>query len=275
MTPSEVARIGYPSPTSYVQAARERRALLSEMRKVKASDVVVPNLSTKVRMTPSEVARTYPSDVARTYHTSPMPATAPTASRSTSPVKSTSAAASRSTSRVPSGSAAAKSGAGASDLARYGKMGLGGLAVLGGGAGLYHLLRSRSGKRKSMQKKSSYVSTHGMPKDAVQSLLKTASARLLEQEQELSQYREWYNEAQNLTKAASVADRLVASGHLDYADRDNKAVELASDPERLPIVEEAINMMHNPSAFSVASISDEYSDARTSRSQLESYLLGH
>lgn len=115
----------------------------------------------------------------------------------------------------------------------------------------------------------------GMPKNAIQALLKTASAKLIEQEQELKQYRAWYNEAQNLTKAASVADRLVAAGHLDYSDRDDKAVELAANPERLPIVEEAINMMHNPSAFEVASISDEYNDARTARTQLESYLLGH
>ena len=116
---------------------------------------------------------------------------------------------------------------------------------------------------------------NGMPKNAVQHLLKTASAKLIEQEQELAQLRQWYQEAQVLTKAASVADRMVAAGQLDYSDRDEKAVELAANPERLPIVEEAINMMHNPSAFSVASISDEYSDARTARTQLESYLLGH
>ena len=158
----------------------------------------------------------------------------------------------------------------------YGKYGLGALVALGGGYGIHQgikALRSKSNNR--MKKVSSAAMNNGMPKNAVQHLLKTASAKLVEQERELAQLRQWYQEAQVLTKAASVADRLVATGQLDYSDRDDKAVELAANPDRLPIVEEAINMMHNPSAFSVASISDEYSDARTARTQLESYLLGH
>lgn len=114
----------------------------------------------------------------------------------------------------------------------------------------------------------------GIPKEAVAGLLKTASARLMEQEQELEQLRAWYNNAQLLTKAASVADRMVSNGQIDYSDRDAKAYELASSPERLPIVEEAISMVENPSAFSVASISDENGSASTARTQLETYLLG-
>ena len=160
----------------------------------------------------------------------------------------------------------------------YGKYGLGGLMALGGGYAIHkgiQNIRKLMDSNNKMKKVSSAAMNNGMPKNAVQHLLKTASAKLIEQEQELAQLRQWYQEAQVLTKAASVADRLVATGQLDYSDRDDKAVELASDPDRLPIVEEAINMMHNPSAFSVASISDEYSDARTARTQLESYLLGH
>lgn len=115
----------------------------------------------------------------------------------------------------------------------------------------------------------------GIPKHAVSELLKTASAKIMEQEQELNELRAWYNNAQTLTKAASVADRMVAGGQIDMSERDAKAYELASDPSRLPVVEEAINMMQDPSAFSVASISDEYGSAgATSRSQLEAYLLG-
>lgn len=115
-----------------------------------------------------------------------------------------------------------------------------------------------------------------IPKHAVAQLLKTASAKIVEQEQELAQLRAWYNNAQTLTKAASVADRMVETGQIDMSDRDEKAYQLANEPERLPIVEEAINMVQNPSAFSVASISDEYGSAgATSRSQLEAYLLGH
>ena len=160
----------------------------------------------------------------------------------------------------------------------YGRYGLGALAALGGGYAIHkgvQNIRKLMDSNNKMKKVSSAAMNNGMPKNAVQHLLKTASAKLIEQEQELAQLRQWYQEAQVLTKAASVADRLVATGQLDYSDRDDKAVELASDPDRLPIVEEAINMMHNPSAFSVASISDEYSDARTARTQLESYLLGH
>lgn len=113
-----------------------------------------------------------------------------------------------------------------------------------------------------------------MPKQAVAQLLKTASARLMEQEQELEQLRAWHHQAQLLTKAASVADRMVAAGTIDLQDRDAKAYELASAPDRLPIVEEAINMVQNPSAFSVASISHEHSSAGTARSQFEAFLLG-
>ena len=115
----------------------------------------------------------------------------------------------------------------------------------------------------------------GIPKGTVAELLKTASARLMEQEQELNTLREWYNNAQLLTKAASVADRMVHNGQIDLQDRDAKAYELANAPERLPVVEEAINMIENPSTFSVASISDEYGSASTARTQLESYLLGN
>jgi hypothetical protein len=115
----------------------------------------------------------------------------------------------------------------------------------------------------------------GIPKHAVSELLKTASAKIMEQERELSELRAWYNSAQTLTKAASIADRMVEHGQIDMSDRDAKAYELANAPERLPVVEEAINMIQNPSAFSVASISDEHGGGATSRTQLEAYLLGH
>ena len=115
----------------------------------------------------------------------------------------------------------------------------------------------------------------GIPKESVAQLLKTASAKLMEQEQELAQLRAWHHNAQLLTKAASIADRMVHNGQIDLSDRDTKAYELANSPERLPVVEEAINMIENPSTFSVASISDEYGSASTARTQLESYLLGN
>lgn len=111
-------------------------------------------------------------------------------------------------------------------------------------------------------------------RETVMGLLKTASARLMEQEQELAQYRQWYEEHQKLAHATVVADRMVQAGHLDLMDRDDKAQELAEDPSRLPIIEEAINMVQNPSAFQVASISDEHSYGGNARSQLESYLVG-
>ena len=115
----------------------------------------------------------------------------------------------------------------------------------------------------------------GIPKHSVAQLLKTASAKLMEQEQELAQLRAWHQNAQLLTKAASVADRMVQNGQIDMSDRDAKAYELANAPDRLPVVEEAISMIENPSTFSVASISDEYGSASTARTQLESYLLGN
>ena len=114
----------------------------------------------------------------------------------------------------------------------------------------------------------------GIERETVMGLLKTASARLLEQEQELAQYREWYEQHQKLAHATNVADRMVQAGHLDLMDRDVKAQELAEDPSRLPIIEEAINMVQNPSAFQVASISDEPTYGGNARSQLESYLVG-
>ena len=114
----------------------------------------------------------------------------------------------------------------------------------------------------------------GIRREAVAELLKTASAKLIEQEQELNQLRAWYNQAQTLTKAASVADAMVNAGHIDMSERDQKAYELANEPDRLPIVEEAINMTINPSAFEVASTSYEPSASATARTRFESYLLG-
>jgi hypothetical protein len=111
-------------------------------------------------------------------------------------------------------------------------------------------------------------------RNTVMNLLKTASARLLQQEEELAQYREWYEEHQKLAHATNVADRMVEAGHIDLLDRDSKAQELAEDPSRLPIIEEAISMVQNPSAFQVASISDEPTYGGNARSQLESYLVG-
>ena len=115
---------------------------------------------------------------------------------------------------------------------------------------------------------------NGIKKEAVAQLLKTAALKLKEQQAEIDQLRSWYNDHQKLAQATSVADRLVASGHLDLSDRDLKAQELAEDPSRLPVIEEAINLVQNPSAFQVASISDEPSYGMNAKSQLESYLLG-
>lgn len=114
----------------------------------------------------------------------------------------------------------------------------------------------------------------GLPRETVIGLLKTASARLLEQEEELAQLREWYVHQEKLAHATQVADRMVQAGHLDLMDRDIKAQELAEDPSRLPVIEEAINMVQNPTAFNVASISDEPTYGGNARSQLESFLVG-
>jgi len=115
----------------------------------------------------------------------------------------------------------------------------------------------------------------GIPRNAVANLLKTASARIVAQEQELEQLRGWYAEAQTLSKAASVADRMVNAGHLDMSERDQKAVELAQAPDRIPVIEEAISMVADPSTFEVASISNERAAyGGNARNQFESYLLG-
>ena len=112
-------------------------------------------------------------------------------------------------------------------------------------------------------------------KHIVAGMLKTAADRLRQQEAELAQYRAWYDEHQKLAAATMVADRMVAAGHLDLSDRDMKASELARDPSRLPVIEEAINLVQNPSAFRVASTSDEpFTGGMNGRSQFESYLLG-
>ena len=114
----------------------------------------------------------------------------------------------------------------------------------------------------------------GIRRETVMGLLKTASARLLAQEQELAELRALRDNQQKLAHATSVADRMVQAGHLDLMDRDTKAQELAEDPSRLPIIEEAISMVQNPSAFQVASISDEPTYGGNARSQLDSYLVG-
>jgi hypothetical protein len=114
----------------------------------------------------------------------------------------------------------------------------------------------------------------GIKRETVMGLLKTASARLMAQEQELAELRAMHDNQQKLAHATSVADRMVQAGHLDLMDRDIKAQELAEDPSRLPVIEEAINMVQNPSAFQVASISDEPTYGGNARSQLESYLVG-
>ncbi|MGA1354195.1 MAG: hypothetical protein ACO32I_05400 [Candidatus Limnocylindrus sp.] len=104
-------------------------------------------------------------------------------------------------------------------------------------------------------------------------LIKTASAVILDQQRELDQLRAALAERDRADVAADLAVRMASAGHIDTADLAEKAAEFASDPSRMPIIQEAVNLL-DTGRFSVASLSDEQSRGHSSRSQLEAYLLG-
>lgn len=109
---------------------------------------------------------------------------------------------------------------------------------------------------------------------AASELIKLASNRLLEQEQEILELRNRLEELEHMQKAAELAARMADAGHIDYSDIENRANEIYQNPDRMYAVEEAINMLGSGS-FNVANLSDEQHQVTTSaRSKLESYLFG-
>jgi multidrug resistance efflux pump len=104
-------------------------------------------------------------------------------------------------------------------------------------------------------------------------LIKTASSVIVQQQQELEQLRGELDHRDRAQEAAQLAVRMADAGHIDRADLEEKAAEFAQDPNRMPVISEAINLLDNGD-FSMASLSDEQSSGHSARSQLEAFLLG-
>lgn len=104
-------------------------------------------------------------------------------------------------------------------------------------------------------------------------IIKTASAVIRDQDRRIQELEAMIEQGNNDAFAADLAVRMADAGHLDPAQLEEKAAEFASDPSRLPVIQEAINLLDDGS-YKLASLSDEQGRGSTSRSQLEAYLLG-
>tara|TARA_Y100000592_G_scaffold100899_1_gene183587 strand:- start:839 stop:1195 length:357 start_codon:yes stop_codon:yes gene_type:complete len=104
-------------------------------------------------------------------------------------------------------------------------------------------------------------------------LIKTASAVILRQQQELEALRLEMSQRDQAEKAAELAVRMADAGHIDHADLEEKAAEFVARPDQMPVISEAINLL-DTGEFKFASLSDEQSAGFSARSQLEAFLLG-
>lgn len=104
-------------------------------------------------------------------------------------------------------------------------------------------------------------------------LIKTASSVILNQQAQIEALQAEISERNRAEQAANLAVRMADAGHIDHADLEEKAAEFASDPSRMPVISEAIDLLDNGD-FSMASLSDEQSLGSTARSQLEAFILG-
>ena len=95
----------------------------------------------------------------------------------------------------------------------------------------------------------------------------------MEQQRELEYLRHELDDRTRATEAAELAVRMADAGHIDRADLEEKAAEFVQDPNRMPVISEAIDLLDNGS-FGMASLSDEQSSGSSARSQLEAFLLG-
>jgi hypothetical protein len=105
-------------------------------------------------------------------------------------------------------------------------------------------------------------------------LVKTASAVLVQQQREIESLRAQLADRERADVAADLAVRMANAGHIDRADMEEKAAEFARDPSRIPVIQEAVNLL-DTGRFTVASLADEQGRGHTARSQLEAYLLGN
>ena len=108
---------------------------------------------------------------------------------------------------------------------------------------------------------------------AAAELIKTASAVMVRQQKELEQLRQEITDRDQAERAAELAVRMADAGHIDHADLEEKAAQFAAQPEQMPVINEAINLLDNGN-FKIASLSDEQSAGVNARSQLEAFLLG-
>lgn len=104
-------------------------------------------------------------------------------------------------------------------------------------------------------------------------LVKTASAVLIEQQREIEALRAELAHRDRTEAAADLAIRMANAGHIDRADLEEKAAEFARDPSRMPVIQEAVNLL-DTGRFNVGTLTDEQSKSASARSQLEAYLFG-
>jgi hypothetical protein len=109
---------------------------------------------------------------------------------------------------------------------------------------------------------------------AASELIKLASNKLLEQENEIQQLRNQLFQYEQMNKAAELASKMADNGYIDYDDIEYQANNIYDNPENMPAMEQAINMLGSGS-FNVANLSDEHGQtAFSAKTKLESYLFG-
>lgn len=110
---------------------------------------------------------------------------------------------------------------------------------------------------------------------AASELIKVASTRLRELDDEVKYLREQVQHYEQMNKAASLAKKMADRGLVDSDNVDAQATMIYSNPQKMGAIEEAMDLLNGGGSFKIATLSDEQGRATTARSALESYLIGN
>ena len=111
---------------------------------------------------------------------------------------------------------------------------------------------------------------------AASQLIKVASTRLRELDDENRYLREQVQHFEQMHKAASLAKKMADRGLVDTTDVDTQATMIYANPQKMNAIEEAMDLLNGGGSFKIATLSDEQGRvSTTARSALESYLIGN
>lgn len=110
---------------------------------------------------------------------------------------------------------------------------------------------------------------------AASELIKVASTQLRALDEENRLLREQIMHYEHMNKAASIAKKMADNGLVDTNDIDAQATMIYSNPDKMGVIEEAMDLLNTGGSFKIATLSDEQGRGNTARSALESYLIGN